>query len=467
MYADDLAIVAPNAVYLQLMLDALYRYSVRRRFEINQGKTQVMITGPNGDPSSQQPPQPIFTCGPAHLQIVKVYKYLGIDFTGTTQQSATLTHTRMLKKARSNMHKSFAMGISGAGAYLTVRAGIQLWRALVRSICEYGSEVYGDCQWSEAEQLQDQMARRILRVSRLTTGAAVRGELGWWTMKARRDMLRLRYWGKLVTMSPNRHTHFIYQFSRQQYLQHGAVNWCSATHDIMAEYGLEEHWINNTIPMPVIAVPVSDSSNVNTTDAATLTVVLPSLPEPSLHAASSSSAMSSPSRLGAWNKVIDSAIQQREQQRWQQECASKPKLRTYITIKKVLEMEQYLIDEDVHTSTVQRLGRIQLTRLRCATNVLRIERGRWERPFLPSSERVCQCCHNGEVEDVRLTSCFTVATSHHIDWNCIPSVHTRCPSQTCPCSSTTSRSLNCCPLTVNHHHPIVVDVMSNSICISL
>ena len=36
------------------------------------------------------------------------------------------------------------------------------------------------------------------------TNEAVLGELGWWTLKGRRDLLRLKYYGKIVRMGEDR-----------------------------------------------------------------------------------------------------------------------------------------------------------------------------------------------------------------------------------------------------------------------
>ena len=38
----------------------------------------------------------------------------------------------------------------------------------------------------------------MLGVGSKTTSEAVRGEVGWLPLKARRDILRLKFWGKLV-----------------------------------------------------------------------------------------------------------------------------------------------------------------------------------------------------------------------------------------------------------------------------
>ena len=77
--------------------------------------------------------------------------------------------------------------------------------SLVRSIIEYGCEIWGDGMFIELEKLQISMVKQILRCgSRMTRDEVVRGELGWERHKARRDEMRLRYWAKLVRMEDDR-----------------------------------------------------------------------------------------------------------------------------------------------------------------------------------------------------------------------------------------------------------------------
>ena len=44
----------------------------------------------------------------------------------------------------------------------------------------------------------------------------VRGELGWGTLKGRRDEMRLRYWGKITQMKNERIPKIIYRESRKR-----------------------------------------------------------------------------------------------------------------------------------------------------------------------------------------------------------------------------------------------------------
>ena len=50
----------------------------------------------------------------------------------------------------------------------------------------------------QAEQIQREMGKLILRCSPKMTNEVVLGELGWWTLKGRRDFLTLNYWGEIV-----------------------------------------------------------------------------------------------------------------------------------------------------------------------------------------------------------------------------------------------------------------------------
>ena len=81
---------------------------------------------------------------------------------------------------------------------------VRVWQTLVRPALEYGAAVWGECVWEEAERIQREMARMILKCSPKMTNEAVLGELGWWTLKGRRDLLRLKYYGKIVRMGEDR-----------------------------------------------------------------------------------------------------------------------------------------------------------------------------------------------------------------------------------------------------------------------
>ena len=50
---------------------------------------------------------------------------------------------------------------------------------LVRPVMEYGAEIWGEKNWKEGENLQLEMGRRVLGVSKMTTKEVIQGIWGW------------------------------------------------------------------------------------------------------------------------------------------------------------------------------------------------------------------------------------------------------------------------------------------------
>ena len=82
------------------------------------------------------------------------------------------------------------------------------------------------------------MGRRILRIRAKTTNEVIIGEMGWWTMKARRDLLRLRYWRKIIGMKSSRLTKIAYEEDRKL----DEVSWANETKKLLIELNLGYEW---------------------------------------------------------------------------------------------------------------------------------------------------------------------------------------------------------------------------------
>jgi hypothetical protein len=102
--------------------------------------------------------------------------------------------------------------------------------------------------------------------------------------------------------------------------------------------------------------------------------------------------------MATWDKELREKIQAREEKEWLARMQTKPKLRTYRTIKHKLKFEPYLNHDNTY-------ARETMTRLRGGTNELRIETGRYPNTNrdrrLDEHERTCMLCVSGEVEDER------------------------------------------------------------------
>src|SRR4051812_28874417 len=115
-------------------------------------KSQVVVFG------MRQPPRNVrWRLGASVIEQVGQYKYLGIELTRTLRWNVYLK--RIVGKARRNMIQALAMGVRGG--YMSTRLSNIIWMSLVRSIIEYGCEIWGGGTFAELEELQTAMGKRM------------------------------------------------------------------------------------------------------------------------------------------------------------------------------------------------------------------------------------------------------------------------------------------------------------------
>ena len=367
LYADDIVLLSDDRYALQEMLDVVTKYARQWRFELNAKKSEVVVFG------QRYPPRHVdWTLGGQTIKQVTKYKYLGIELTRTLKWH--VYHKRILTKAYRNMTQALGMGIRGG--YMRTRLANIMWKSLVRSIIEYGCEVWGEKSFTDFEKLQTCMGKKILRCSSRTNDEVVRGELGWERQRSRFDELRLRYWARILRMGEERIVQQIYKESKERmekeekeqqdekHEEKRAVTdtWCRYTRQLLCELDLGQVWNNQSVP------PESE-----------------------------------------WNKIVRDAIHKREQEVWRAQCLSKSKLRTYCKLKPTLRLEPLL-------DTNHRGGIPELVKLRGGTNRLRIEKGRYtgEAP----EDRLCVFCDMREVESEQhfLLRCKAYAQEREEMW---------------------------------------------------
>ena len=265
-----------------------------------------------------------------------------------------------------------------------------VWNGLIRPHLEYGAEVIDEPRsgiWPEAESIQSRMGRKILRCGGSVTTEALRGDLGWETMRGRRIARRLVWWGKLVKMPPDRWARKIYEFEREQCRRLPATrNWCSYTRDLLIQTRLTECWRRQR---PVKANEMGREAKVVT--------------EVSMISGNVETTVYPPHRT-EWRTVVWKAVHVHEQREWRRAMEARPKLDLYRQLKTVLKREEYLSSPDV-------IGRTTLFSLRSGTNKLRIDTGRNERVLdvvtgkrrrLERKERICRQCGTGTEDEIHV-----------------------------------------------------------------
>ena len=86
------------------------------------------------------------------------------------------------------------------------------------------------------------MAKRILGMNEKTSNEAVLGDLGWWPLKARRDMIRLRYWQTILSMKEKRLPRLIYDWQKEQ--KYHNDSWLLYTKKLLMELDLQDYWLS-------------------------------------------------------------------------------------------------------------------------------------------------------------------------------------------------------------------------------
>ena len=310
-------------------------------FNAGRHKTEVMVFHGKGmsELRKRKEVKGGWMLGLKKLEVVDEYVYLGV--TVDSKGKFDGWKRERLMKAEKAWWGAWRMGVDGM--WVTVRNAVMIWKVMVQAVLDYAVEVFGGMdRWEEAERLARKMGRAVLGVRKSTTNEVVMGELGWWTMKGRRDFLRLMYWREIVSRREGLRW-MIYEEGRERE-RVGEESWCQYTRKVMIELGLGEYW-------DVEEWKVGKDE---------------------------------------WRRKVVERIQEREEKEWMKRMEGKRKLRTYRKVKKRLEMEEYL-----RQGTVQQ--RRVMVMMRGGTNDLRIETGRYEK--LEEKERICCFCESGEVED--------------------------------------------------------------------
>ena len=339
LYADDIVLIANSAEDLQQMLEVVQDYSRRWLFEVNVDKTKVLVFG-----SLAVGRHGFWTCYGRRLEEKRSFKYLGVDFSCNLRWKET--KARLLTRAKRNMYKAWAMGFRGG--FLSPEAAVNVYKGVIRSCLEYGVEYFGHEQWREADQIQYRTGCMILQVSQSAPSCFVQGELGLWSLQARRDWLRLRLLLRLLTMADDRVAKRVFMISRFHARFYGHRNWCSHTVSMLSRYSLRRDVID-TEP----------------------------LPEHKLD----------------WLSKVRKAIETQESLAWRSQVLSSSRMSEVRRIKSSLSFEPYLKLTDARS-------RQRLTKMRCGGGDLKIERLRG-RDRVEREDRLCEVCDRKNVESER------------------------------------------------------------------
>jgi hypothetical protein len=212
----------------------------------------------------------------------------------------------------------------------------KLYYSCVVPVLDYCSSVWGFKTFNKIDMIQNRAIRYFLGVHKFTPILSLNGDMGWIITKHRRWVNMIRLWNRIVKMNNSRLTRKIFDYD---YRSNGNT-WCSEIKQILCEVNLSAHYDTKT--------------------AADL-------------------------------KEVEDILFSKYKEEWSNNIKTVSKLRTYIKFKSDYNTEKYLL------ANLTKVERSHLAQFRCGILPLRVETGRFV--GLNQNDRLCQICHNNEVED--------------------------------------------------------------------
>ena len=353
MYADDLVLISKSKEGLQAQLDALNVYCDEWELNINIDKTKIMIISNK----SQNDDNICFHIGENELEIVKSYKYLGLELHSTSNW--TNTSKNLGTRAWKATYKLFSMT---AGVDIPPKQMMSLFDKLIKPVLCYNSEIWGSlisvvtnntkCEndfWKKVEGLPIEkmhlkFCKRVLGVHSRATNIAVAGKLGRFPLMINIVQCIMKY--RCHLDDPK----YDSQLLRNAYIESKQLNMYKAS------------WLNglkkkfNTLHL------AWDDSPPNMTK---INLVIKTLKH---------------SYLNYWRHKVNEF--------------SNTKLGVYQAIKTHFGIENYLMDIKC------RKARAALTAFRTSAHTLEIERGRYCSPKVPRELRLCNLCRKKGVNEI-------------------------------------------------------------------
>ena len=331
LYADDVALIAPDADSLQLMLDKLNEWCCKWRLTVNNDKTKII----HFRPASVQLCNNQFSCGNASIQLTDKYKYLGLWLQEHLDMKyATSELAKSASRALSTLYAKFKN--SGGMAYDVY---YKFYTSLVQPILSYCSAIWGLTNYSKINTVQNKACRYFLGTGKNAANLATRGDMGWTDCYVNQRIECCRLFSKLVNTSDDRFVKIIFNWSKS----HGRC-WEKRFLKSMQELGLVDLFERNYID------------------------------------------------VGNTIKIIKTVLIDKDKEKWKSDVFNDDghingnKLRTYRLYKSHLQTETYV------KLPLQRDHRRILAMFRCGNLPLHIETGRFANPKIPVEQRTCFHC---------------------------------------------------------------------------
>jgi len=266
------------------------------------------------------------------IEVVPMYKYLGILFTSTLCWDKAVNTLSMQAKKALGILTRYSYACGG----LPMSIAFHLFDKLVKPVVLYGAEIWGFSRYKSLEDVQIMFCKKLLGVPKHASNLAVLGECGRYPLFICAFVKNVKYWLKLTQMNEGRYARSCYLKQMQQDLN-GRCNWVTHVRELLQKYGFGDVWV---------AQGVNDVSCF-------------------IHMLK--------------QRLVDCYCQE-----WCNEIRDMSKLSIYCMYKTSFQQERYL-----HVLNIMKFRRVY-AKFRCSNHVLEIEQGR--KNGILMENRICKLC---------------------------------------------------------------------------
>ena len=314
MFADDVSSFADTVVRLQRQINLIEKFCDSVGMYLNLSKTKIMVFR-NGGIIKQT--EKWYYQG-KQIEIVPMYKYLGIYF--TPKLIWTRTKEILAKQARKTASTIFRSQYQFG--YFYPSDAFKLFDTVIKPTACYGAEIWGYEYCKEIEKVQTMFCKQYIGVRQNTSDSLVLGECGRYPLAIVYVTQCIKYWTKLVQMPNYRYPRQCYNMLRSL-TEAGRITWASHVKSLLFQNGFGYAWIANTV------------GNVNN-----------------------------------FISIFQRRIKDISLQNWQRNINDSPKTNYYKHFKSSLDVERYLFID------LSYIKRKTLANFRCCSHNLMIEKGR-------------------------------------------------------------------------------------------
>ncbi|XP_071136614.1 uncharacterized protein [Mytilus edulis] len=206
LYADDIVLLAPDEESLQQMLNIVHIWCLKWRLCINFDKTGVVHFRSGSSPRSNFD----FSCGNTVVKYDSKYRYLGMWIDEHLDWKFTVREVR--KSASRALSALYTKFIACGGMDFDIYE--KLYENLVQPVLLYGSSIWGISEHKQLETVQNRACRYFLGAFKNSTNLAVRGDMGWTTVKTKQNIEVMRLFFKLSNLEDDRIVRTIHETSK-------------------------------------------------------------------------------------------------------------------------------------------------------------------------------------------------------------------------------------------------------------